>query len=230
MSVELTHYPGSKNGSGVYQTLINQVPRHEGYIATHWGNDGIYRNILPAAWAIGVDMNPKVIAAWEAKGIPNLEMVRMDGRVFMDTFRFPENVFVYHDPPYLDYTRASKRDIFEYEYTAEMHEAFLKCIVGKSIPQMISGYWSEMYADYLKDWRTISFRTRTRQATVTEHVWMNYDSPAELHDYRYWGDNYRKREYIKRKKQRYRRRFEKMNAHERQIMFDTIKEVFGDDG
>jgi len=53
---------------------------------------------------------------------------------------------------------------------------------------MISGYWSELYARELKNWRSISFQAMTRGGFVaTEWLWMNYPEPFELHDYSFLG-------------------------------------------
>ena len=57
-------YPGAKNGAGVFQTIINQIPPHEVYIEPYLGGGAIMRAKLAAPIAnIGVDRSPKAIAA-----------------------------------------------------------------------------------------------------------------------------------------------------------------------
>ena len=57
-------YPGGKGGAGVYQTIINLIPPHKTYIETHLGGGAIMRHKKPAAYNIGIDVDPGVIAKW----------------------------------------------------------------------------------------------------------------------------------------------------------------------
>jgi DNA adenine methylase len=51
-------YPGGKNGSGVYQTLINLMPPHDVYIEPFLGGAAIMRLKRPARLNIGIDADP----------------------------------------------------------------------------------------------------------------------------------------------------------------------------
>jgi hypothetical protein len=57
-------YPGGKNGSGVYQAIINRMPPHQVYIEPFLGGGAILRLKRPAALNIGVDLDRDVIAGW----------------------------------------------------------------------------------------------------------------------------------------------------------------------
>jgi hypothetical protein len=50
-------YPGGKNGAGVYQTIISQMPPHEVYIEPFLGGAAIMRLKRPARLNIGVDLD-----------------------------------------------------------------------------------------------------------------------------------------------------------------------------
>ncbi len=81
---------------------------------------------------------------------------------------------------------------------------------------MVSGYESEMYASALARWRLITFEAMTRAgSTATEHVWMNYPEPLELHDYKFLGRGFRERERIMRKAKRWVAKLEDMPTLER---------------
>jgi hypothetical protein len=56
---------------------------------------------------------------------------------------------------------------------------------------------------------------------------MNYPEPVELHDYRYLGRNFRERERIKRKTQRWERKLRSMPALERHAIFAAMQSVRG---
>jgi hypothetical protein len=61
---------------------------------------------------------------------------------------------------------------------------------------------------------------------ATEYVWFNYPEPVQLHDYSFLGSNFRERERIKRKKQRWVDRLKSMPMLERQALLNAIEEVF----
>ncbi len=58
-------YPGGKDGDGVYQAIINQIPPHVNYIAGFAGNDAIVRHKRPAYQNILIDLDLTVIKEWQ---------------------------------------------------------------------------------------------------------------------------------------------------------------------
>jgi hypothetical protein len=96
---------------------------------------------------------------------------------------------------------------------------------------MVSGYWSRLYADSFSSWNSFSFEAQTRGgSTATEYAWFNYPEPVQLHDYSFLGDNFRERERIKRKKQRWVSRLQRMPMLERRSLLNAIEEVFFEAG
>ncbi len=238
-------YPGGKAGAGVYQRLINHMPPHETYIETHLGGGAVMRYKRPAATNIGIDIDPEVIATWQSRiatgdgGGPGpvaksdgdagglaaldkagLQLVHDDAVTFLSRYRWQGAELVYADPPYLHATRSDpSRDYYLYEYTEAQHRQLLACLLTLPCRVMISGYWSALYAQMLRDWCSFSFNTVTRGGKLaTEWVWMNYSPPTQLHDTRFVGDGYRERERIKRKARRWKHRFDALPPLERQAL------------
>lgn len=223
-------YPGGKNGAGVYQTLINLIPPHEVYIETHLGGGAIMRNKRPAKKSIGIDIDPVVVNMWRTELQTHLDLtvINDDALRFLQSYDFKGTEFVYCDPPYLMDTRKSGQ-LYLFEYSDEQHEELLNTITKLPCKVMISGYWSELYSTWLQDWSVRTFEAQTRGgSTATEYVWFNYPEPIKLHDYSYLGENFRERERIKRKKQRWVNRLVKMPLLERRALLNAIDEVFSE--
>ena len=174
------------------------------------------RHKRPARLNIGIDLDSQVISSWQDPIIINGDtaggMVKSDdatfriqvgdGLAFLRTYPFTGKELVYCDPPYMLSTRTGKQ--YRFEMTDDQHKTLLEALKALPCMVMISGYWTALYAEDLNGWTTITYEAMTRGGhTATEWVWMNYPNLIALHDYRYLGDDFRERERIKRKKQRW---------------------------
>lgn len=224
------NYAGSKNGAGVFQTIINQIPPHDVYIEGFAGSGAILRMKRPAHVSVAID-----IYAGSAKllreTVPAAVVINDDTistlRSVVDTSGYPAgNCFVYLDPPYLKRdidgapVRSWQGDIYQHEFdTVEQHQTLLALIKSLNCMVMISGYWSKLYANELKDWRTLSYNAMTRAGRVArEWLWMNYPEPIALHDYSFLGENRTDRQRIKRKIQRWEKKIENMPTLEKRVL------------
>lgn len=219
-------YPGGKNA--VYQKLINLIPPHRVYIEAFAGSAAVARYKRPARENILIEIDPEQVKALTAGNGERTrwEIVHGDALAFLRSYPFQGDEFIYADPPYVLSSRRQHRQLYRYELTDEQHEDLLDCLKALPCHIMISGYWSELYGQALAGWHTATFETMTRGGSLaTEWLWMNYPTPVELHDYRYLGDNFRERERIKRKKQRWVKRLEKMDILERRSLLAALGEV-----
>lgn len=220
-------YPGGKNGAGVYQTLINLMPPHDQYIEPFLGMGGVMRHKKPACWSIGIDQDIFVIGEWAQHAIPGLIVECDDGIRFLKKYpRIHSRTLVYCDPPYLMSSRLQQRQIYRCELKEKDHSLLLRILKNLKCMVMISGYRTAMYEDELRGWRQHSFQSMTRGGKpATEVVWMNFPQPQELHDYRFLGSSFRKREVIHRRIQRWVRRLSKMPELERLAIIDALSDV-----
>ena len=157
-----------------------------------------------------------------AGGGPAFELRVGDGIEFLRVLELPSSALVYCDPPYLRSTRATRKDLYQFEMTDAQHLELLSVIKTLKCRVMISGYSSTLYARELKTWNACAFQAATRGKPAAEWVWCNYPRPVELHDYRYLGSNYREREQIKRMKARWIGKLERMPALKRQALLAAI--------
>ena len=208
-----------------FQQLINLMPPHEVYIESHLGGGSVIINKRLAKRNIGIEIDPKVLKLWpEEEKRPELEFVQTDAVEYLKKYQFKGNEFVYCDPPYLRETRRnSKRKYYRHEYTVEQHLELLELI--KTIPCMImiSGYESEMYKEKLKDWRIHKFQSAVRGGINIEWVWMNYPEPVKLHDYSFLGNDFRKRERLKKIKANWLSKLERMPVLEREFLLNAMR-------
>jgi len=148
-----------------------------------------------------------------------------DGIEFLRKYAFGGRELVYCDPPYLMETRSGRR-LYEYEMSAGQHRRLLRCLRSLPCAVIISGYWSEMYAQELNGWTTTTFQSMTRGGRqATEWLWFNFPQPIALHDYCFLGKDFRERERIKRKKARWVERLRTMPILERRALLCAIAET-----
>jgi DNA adenine methylase len=220
-------YPGGKSGSGTYQKLINRIPPHDIYVEGFLGGGAVMWHKRPARMNIGIDLDPSALAMHTALVCPGLQLINADGLQWLadNADGLGPDTFVYLDPPYLMDTRATQRPIYRHEFATEAeHTGLLQLITRLHCMVMISGYWSELYQQHLSGWVAESYQSMTHAGPANEWVWMNYPRPMALHDYRYLGTNFRERERIKRRQQRWQQRLARMDDLERYAMLAAIQD------
>lgn len=204
------------------------MPPHETYIETHIGGGAILRKKKPAAVNIGIDIDSKVIAQWWQNPLEDTRFILGDCHQFLKEYQFTGKELVYCDPPYLLETRKGGR-LYRHEYTLEQHIELLEIVKNLPCMVLISGYYSKLYSDILAGWNVKTFLAQTRGGTpATEYVWFNFKEPLFLHDPRFIGTDYRDRERIKKKANRWVNRFESLPLLEKQAIMACLKnnEVF----
>lgn len=230
-------YPGGKNGSGVYQKIINQLPPHRVYIEGFLGHGAIMRYKRPAEINVGIDRDPAVLAAWRSGTVANGDTVHRQDITLINGdaiswikenfYKLTPDTLIYLDPPYLFDVRSSKRSLYTCEMGDEAeHRAMIEAVIDAPCMVAISGYRSALYDKLLHTWRTVTYNTTNRAGKpVTEWLWLNYPEPQALHDYRYLGENFRERERITRQKKRWIKRLERMDTLQRYALTAAIAEM-----
>lgn len=222
----LQDYFGSKAGAGTYQRLINQIPPHETYCEPFIGGGAIMRTKLPAAQNFGYDLDAPVVDAWIDQGPKWAKVLHGDAFEYLPHM-FHRGVFLFIDPPYLIETLRSKRDQYRHNFTYDQHVQLLQMLVNEAAPAMvmICALPNLLYEQHLAGWRTFQYTQQTRHGMQTEQVWMNYPEPTELHDYRYLGDNYRKRQDLQLLIKRNVQKLQAMPPLHRKALLNALNQV-----
>lgn len=240
----LGSYPGGKSGAGIYQRLINLIPRHRILISAFAGHCGIVRNIRPAEHTIVIDPDPDVCQWWadwrrSPKG-RNIEVHNCDSIEWL-RFRFglmeysdapgrdyagrDAESFMFADPPYVLSERSHGKQ-YAHELCDGGHGRLLEVLTripASSAAIMVCGYKSPIYSP-LKRWRSIDHRVPTRGGLQDERIWMNYLDTDNLHDFRYIGNTRRERERIRRRQINWRKQLDAMSVRERAAMLAVLNE------
>lgn len=242
-------YFGGKGGSGVYQAIINQIPPHSIYAELFVGNGSIYRFKKAAQLSILADLSQSVVEGWKELGVKGwlevfdmLEILlhphgsfvfKQDAIDILSSTDYEgyeldsEGCFIYLDPPYLFSTRKDQRPTYEFEMSEDSHYKLLDVIsCYKKAMIMISSYPNDLYDKVLSGWRYVDFQAQTRGGIATERIYMNYDEPTELHDYQYYGSNYRERWALKKSTTNIINKFKRMSPLMRNaVLHGVISEL-----
>lgn len=183
------------------------------------------RNKRPARNNIGIEIDLEVVEMWMNADPIGFELIHDDAINYLNDYRFTGTELVYCDPPYLRETRKKRARLYKYEYSHKDHVVLLEVLKSLPCMVMISGYESALYKETLKSWHTHCFQAACHHGVATEWLWMNYNAPVELHEYRYLGNNFRERERIKRKTKRWTAKLQSMPILERQALLSAIDVV-----
>ena len=226
-------YNGGKGASGVHQQIINKMPKHRVYIETHLGGGSILVKKKPAECTIAIEIDTAVIQNFMRYSIADysggISFVNENCINFLQTYNFKGDELIYLDPPYLFETRRDKKDLYKHEYDTNDHIELLEFINGLECFVMLSGYESKLYSELLdpKKWHKFTFNAMTRAGVRTEALWCNFNPDDYMkHDYSYIGKDFREREAIKRKSQRWINNLSKMPQDERNYILSNITENF----
>lgn len=250
--MESNAYFGGKSGSGTYQTIINQIPPHRVYVELFGGMLGIYRHKRPAQYSVVIEKDADVFSFYARFGLlditkqmyrpqQSMESKKGNGQHCFNGCAFDfmneenmfllmnrEDTFIYADPPYPQHTRSSNTR-YKNEMSDDGHRELLEYLLAFSDAKVaLSTYPNDIYYEFFEgrdEWRFIEFESQTRHGRAIEQLWMNYPEPVELHDYQYLGDNYRERERIGRKLNRWEAKFRDLAPLEQAAMIQRLTVV-----
>lgn len=188
MTIPFSREEYDKQFSQDFSGYASRYQQAAGFLVKCWQGHG-FRTNCKVGWKNDVVGREKAYALWNWYRLPEwiieiterLRMVQIDNRPALEViqrFNYP-NVFQYIDPPYLLGTRQGKQ--YKYEMTDADHEELLKTILQSQAKIMISGYDSEMYNKYLKDWNRAEIKSCAENGKKRiEVVWMNYKTAKQL--------------------------------------------------
>lgn len=217
------------------------MPPHKTYIEGFLGSGAVMRNKRPAERNIGIDSSLEALdLCLELSGSKGNEFRLLNGdalylmpslkAMVSDSFLIDAaDTLIYADPPYMMGTRKGG-NLYDFEMDNAAHERLLGILTEARCMVMISGYRSSLYDDVLSHFTRVDYQAQTRRGMVTECLWMNFPEPDTLHDYAHLGSNYRERERIKRKRNRWAAKLQNMDRLERLAVMDALTKTRANKG
>lgn len=148
-----------------------------------WQGMGYRANGDVVGWKCDANGREKMYAVWNWFNLPNdiievcerLRAVQIENCNALDLIqRYDDpNTFMYLDPPYLFMSGMHKE--YVHGMDEKDHAILLEKITKCKSKIMISGYETDLYNDYLTDWKKTTFSTNCNGgSTRKECVWMNF--------------------------------------------------------
>lgn len=225
----LDNYTGHKKIDGLYQKIINQIPKHRIYAELFAGSAAIYSLFTVLAETVILnDINSEVhnllCEKFRDKSVLNRKYDAIDFLKKMQPL-WNKETFVFLDPPYHHSTRPLATELYKHEMTHSDHLQLLITAQEMKCNLMITHPKCDLYDTFLHDWRKVEVKVRYHKKTSIECLYMNYPDPIELQDYSYLGNDCWERQRISRKKEAYKKKFEKMPVLERNCIIDILNEL-----
>lgn len=178
-------------------TYSDNYQKAAGFLIKCWQGHGFRTNGYKVGWKNDVQGREKAYALWNWYRLPEwiieiaerLRKVQIENRPaaeVIERFNY-SNTFQYWDPPYLLGIRNGKQ--YKHEMSDTEHEELLKLGLKSKAKIAISGYESDMYNDYLKDWNKVCFKSCAEHSgSRTEVIWMNYEYNLQLNLFNTLGE------------------------------------------
>ncbi len=212
-------YPGGKGR--LWQQIAALMPPHKTYIETHLGGGSVLRNKFPASTNIGIDVDPDVVRNAQNWNVKNFKLIQGDAIEFLSSYEFNGSELVYCDPPYPRVVRGGRK-YYRYEETDEHHVNLIKQVKKIGSPVIVSGCSGTIYETELSDWLMVDVANTTRSGKKWECLWLNYEPGPVRHDYTILGTNFRERERLRKRSERWVNRLEQMSEIERHVIVDAM--------
>lgn len=233
----IDHYFGGKGASGTYQTIINFIRPHDILIIPFLGHCAVTRYIKRCKGTVVFDTDINVVTSWKKMNLAGIEIFNSCGIEFLEDlarstyYPFPcdQRIVIYLDPPYPLSSRKSQKPVYKNELTDYDHIRILENLklinskFGHKVDILISTYKNYIYSELLKGWILHKFKSTTRRGTAIEYLYMNFaNEEGILHDYSFIGKDYRQRERIKKKINRWVSRLNSLPNFEKNAILNAM--------
>lgn len=171
------------------QNITDPYEKAVRFLIKCWQGHGFRTNGYKVGWKNDVQGREKAYALWNwyrlpewiidiAERLRTVQIENMPAIELIKRFNY-KNVLMYLDPPYVLDTRTGKQ--YKHEMEDADHEELLRTILQSKAQIIISGYESDMYNDYLRDWNKKTFQSNAEHGLKREEVvWFNFETNKQM--------------------------------------------------
>ena len=116
---------------------------------------------------------------------------------------------------------------YRFDYTDADHRELIATLRQVPASVLLSGYPSPLYDELLPDWPSIQFQVMTRGGPRTEQLWRNFELQA-AHWATFAGENFTRRQQVKRKAATWARRYAALPPGERLAVLAALLAEHGE--
>lgn len=218
MTTKALTYRGNKNLVTLFPNIINEFPPHKVYWELFAGSAQILKRKKPAQLSCIVEINNNV------GPYPSGTVVIYDDAISLldDLVNLGKDHLIYLDPPYRESECYGGKAIYDYSLTDEQHDQLLKKLLLCRSNVVISHYDSSFYDERLIGWRKKVVNVSYHGHVKKEAIYMNFAPAEKLHESTFTGKNKTDRQRIKRKAERWVKRFLDLPGTERQLILTML--------
>lgn len=161
----------------------DELKRARVFLVKCWQGFGARLSSRPG-WACEIKPGAKqnsIVGRWKrvpeaielvSKRLKDTQIENMEAAALIKRYH-QEDVLIYADPPYVWESRTGGK-YYAHEMTTNQHIQLLEVLNQHPGPVLISGYESELYQGYLKEWEAKKLQATTEKGQVrTEILWIN---------------------------------------------------------
>lgn len=181
--LEMTPYSRAEYDNSYVENIPEtDMERARKFLVRCWmgfGNSNVYKNGFrssqqsrsPCTTKHWNQLPERILLASER--LKNAQIENLDALELLIRYN-TDDVFVYMDPPYLNTLR--KGYLYNNEMSEKEHIRLLEMVIHHPAKFLISGYDSDIYNYYLKNWNTAEKETQAEQGLKRrEKLWFNYE-------------------------------------------------------
>lgn len=225
--MRLSNYKGHKNIDGVFQKIINHIPKHKVYYELFAGSASVHAKMTVWPGKVHLIELDNEVCKLLSLTFPEATVINGNSiKLLKSKYIEPcQDTFIFVDPPYHHSTRPLQTNLYKYELSHSDHVQLLSHLLEMKNKIMVVHPRCELYDSMLSDWIKVDLKIRYNRKTSHECLYMNYELDV-LHDTSFVGSDCWERQRIKRKCDRLIQKIEKLPNNEKQYILERIKSKF----
>lgn len=225
----INKYPGQKKINGVFQAIINEIPKCTDFYEVFCGSAQLSKIIMSICPDIKIHLNDLDSAVIDKYSFPSAVCTNLHSLELLSVIEKNdyEGSIMFIDPPYQHCSRIGNEKLYTFEMSDQDHIDFFNYVSSSKIKMIIIHPKNCIYDKLINlGWRYKEIKIRYHNKTSIERIYCNYAVPVELMTYKYIGINFTDRQRIKRKCERFSKKLQLLPVIEREAIINHLIKTF----